>query len=251
MNMTISWNDQRTVATITLDRARVHNALDAALLEAIEAGAREADREGARIIVLRGAGPSFCSGADRKNYPGYRSDEDREAFVQHAIQIGNRACSALARTNALTLARLHGHVLGGGLALALACDLRFVASEATLALPEVQLSVPLGWGALYRLISAVGTTRAWEMLIAGRHLGGEESVAWGLCNASVPEAELDALVERRVASILALDSRALMLTKLQFRALAARSTLGDLEQFDGAMLLSALEGRATSGAFRT
>jgi enoyl-CoA hydratase/carnithine racemase len=251
MTATLTWNEDRSVATVTLDRARVHNALDAAMLDGIEAHVNAADHDGARVIVLRGAGRSFCSGADRRNYPGYSKDEDREAFVQHAIRIGNRACGALARTRALTIARLHGHVLGGGLALALGCDVRLVAEDANLGLPEVELSVPLGWGALYRLVGMTGATRAWELLIGGRRLNGAEAVDWGLCSASAPESGLDALLERRIAGALALDPRALMLTKMQFRAIAARWSQGDLEQFDGPLLLASLTRPGGTDAFRT
>jgi enoyl-CoA hydratase/carnithine racemase len=250
MTLSITWNDPRSVATLTLDRPRVHNALDAETLDRLEESVLAADRAGARVIVLRGSGPSFCSGADRRNYPGYSRGEDREAVVQHAIRIGNRVCTALARTVALTVARLHGHVLGGGLALALACDVRLVADEAILGLPEVELAVPLGWGALYRLTAATGSTRAWEMLMGGRRLSGTEAVQWGLCGASVPEAGLDALLEHRIARALSLDARALMLTKAQFRAVAARASLGDLEQVDGPLLLASLTGSGAGAAFR-
>jgi enoyl-CoA hydratase/carnithine racemase len=249
MTLSISWNDPSTVATLTLERPRVHNALDGETLDRLEEAVLAADRAGARILVLRGAGPSFCSGADRRNYPGYRREEDREAVIQHAIRIGNRVCGALARTGALTIARLHGHVLGGGLALALACDVRLVADEATLGLPEIELSVPLGWGALYRLVAATGSTRAWEMLIAGRRLTGTEAVQWGLCGESAPETGLDALLDRRIERALSLDPRALMLTKAQFRAVAARASQGDLEQFDGPLLLASLTGPGAGSAF--
>ena len=229
---------------IRLDRPRVHNALDGETLDALQRAVEDADRSGARVILLSGEGKSFCSGADRRHYPGYAGEAGGQHLVHAQIGIGNRVCRALAQTNAITLARLHGHVLGGGLALALACDMRLAADDAVLGLPEVELAVPLGWGALYRLSALVGRMQAMEFLLTPRRVSGEEAWRLGLANASAPAQGLDALVETRTAHLLGLDPAALLLTKLQFKALSAREAQGDLETIDGTLLLCALRGGA-------
>ncbi|MFT4116083.1 enoyl-CoA hydratase/isomerase family protein [Bradyrhizobium sp.] len=232
------------VVEIVIDRPRVHNALDAATLDALQAAFDGAQRSGARVIVLKGMGRSFSSGADRRAYPGYSGESRGQGATQADITIGNRVCRAIAQCNAITIARLQGHVLGGGLALALACDIRLAANDAVMGLPEVELSVPLGWGALYRLAAIVGRTQAMELLLTPKRLSGAEAAGTGLANAAVESEQLDACIDERVSYLTGLDPNALLLTKLQFRALAAASTIGDIEAFDGQLLLSALRSGA-------
>lgn len=232
------------VIQIVLDRARVHNALDAPTLDALQAAFDSADRAGARVIVLKGEGRSFSSGADRRAYPGYSGEGAGQGRVHADITIGNRVCRAIAECNAITIARLHGHVLGGGLAIALTCDMRLAARDAVMGMPEVELAVPLGWGALYRLAAIVGRVDAIELLLTSRRLSGDEAAAIRLVNAVVPSDQLDALLDERVSYLVGLDPNALLLTKVQLRALAASATNGNLEAFDGQLLLSALRGGA-------
>lgn len=229
---------------ITLDRPHVHNALDVATLDAIQDAFEAAHRAGARVIVLKGEGRSFSSGADRLAYPGYGGEDAGQGRVHADIAIGNRVCNTIAHSHAVTIARLQGHVLGGGLALALACDMRLAADDAIMGLPEVELSVPLGWGALYRLNAIVGRVQAMEMLLSPKRVTAHEAKQIGLVNGVAARDELDALVERRTSYMMALDPNALLLTKLQFRALAANAATGNIELFDGQLLLSALRGGA-------
>jgi hypothetical protein len=84
---------------------------------------------------------------------------------RHAAQVGLRALEAIERCEAITIARLHGHVIGGGLVLALGCDLRVAAAGASFHIPEVDLGVPLTWGAAPRLAREVGLARAKELIL--------------------------------------------------------------------------------------
>lgn len=234
-----AWSHDGTVATVAINRPQVRNALDFATMEAIGRAFEAADAEGARVIVLRGNGPSFCSGADLRSYPGPAPDEPDPVVAQSLINIGNRVCSAVARTNAVTVAVIHGHAIGGGLALALACDMRLVAEDATLALPELRLGLPLGWGALYRSVALMGAARTWEMLATGRSMSGMQSITCGLCGHACPAADLDKFLEQRLNCLLSIESETLILTKRQFRAVAQTASSGDLEQLDGALLTMA------------
>ncbi|GAP38856.1 enoyl-CoA hydratase/isomerase family protein [Piscinibacter sakaiensis] len=236
-------------AAITLARPQARNALDTATLDALTAAFREADAAGARVIVLRGAGPAFCAGADRKAYPGYRLPEQDEAHTQQAIGIGNRVARAILGCNAVTVAQVQGAAIGGGLVLAMACDLRFAADDARLALPELTLGLPLGWGGLQRLVQLVGSTRAWEILASGRALGGQEAAAIGLCTGAAPAEALAARVDEQVERLLAIAPAALLLTKRQFRALAATAALGAIDELDGPLLLGALRQPGAADAF--
>lgn len=239
----MQWSRDDQVATITIMRPKVRNALDFDTLEAVGQAFAAADAAGARVIVLRGDGPSFCAGADLRSYPGPHPDEADPVRAQSKINIGNQACNAVAATNAVTITVIQGHAIGGGLALALACDIRLVADDATLSLPELSLGLPLGWGGLYRIIAALGATGAWEMLTNGRVLTGGESVARGLCSQAGSARSLQPLLEDRLDRLLAIDAQTLILTKRQFRAVARCASTGDLEQLDGVLLMSALDGR--------
>ncbi|WP_112324302.1 enoyl-CoA hydratase/isomerase family protein [Oceanibium sediminis] len=242
MTIDLTWNDERSVATVTLNRPEALNAMTGEALGEVAHAFQEADANGARVILLRGAGRSFCAGADRKQYPGFKSSEDNVGVAQNAIEIGIHLKRALTGTNALTVAQVHGHVVGGGLVMAMCCDMRFAAEDAKLSLPELKLALPLGWGALYRLIELVGTTRAWSMLAEFEVLSGRQGVEAGLISDAFPADELDDKVQQRIENLLQIDAEALFLTKRQFRAIATRASLGNLEDLDGALLLGPLRG---------
>src|SRR6187401_2659057 len=101
---------------------------------------------------------SSCAGADRKDPPARvaRSSGASAGARRHAAQVGLRALEAIERSEAITIARLHGHVIGGGLVLALGCDLRVAAATTSFHIPEVDLGVPLTWGAAPRLAREIG-----------------------------------------------------------------------------------------------
>lgn len=242
MSIDLIWNDANTVATVTLNRPEALNAMTSEALGQVGDAFQRADRQGARIILLRGAGRSFCAGADRKQYPGFKSCEKDEGVAQHAIEVGIRLKRAMTGVNALTIAQVHGHVVGGGLVMAMNCDMRFAADDAKMSLPELKLALPLGWGALYRLIELVGTTRAWAMLAEFEVLSGRRAVEVGLFSDSFRPDELEQKVQGRIENLLQIDPEALFLTKRQFRAIAARASLGNIEDLDGAMLLGPLRG---------
>ena len=88
MTVSLNFSHEGAVATVSLARPEARNALNYAMLEKVSDAFRVADSSGARIIVLRADGPSFCAGADRKAYPGFSSGESNEALAQHAINIG-------------------------------------------------------------------------------------------------------------------------------------------------------------------
>lgn len=249
MSVALSWNEARSVATVSLDRPAARNALTAEAMTDVADCFRRADAEGARIILLRGEGPSFCAGADRKQYPGFTSKEQDAGRAQHAIEIGVALKRALMGTNALTIAQIHGHAIGGGLVMAMCCDLRFAAEDARLSLPELRLGLPLGWGALYRLVELVGTGRAWSMLVDFAELSGKAAADAGLCSAAFPAECLAEEVETRIDKLLQIDAEALFLTKRQFRAIAARASFGNMDDIDGALLLGPLRGPTVRQTF--
>ncbi|HXX70089.1 MAG TPA: enoyl-CoA hydratase-related protein [Polyangiaceae bacterium] len=172
--------DQRgTVAIWTLDRRDRMNALSRDALLALGKLAREAAvNPSIRAIVLTGAGDkAFCAGADLKERRKMTDDEVRFQIDLYRSELG-----AIDESPKPVVAAINGAALGGGLELALACDLRVAASHAELGLPETSLGIIPGAGATQRLPRVVGEARAKEMVLLSCRLTADEALAWGLVN---------------------------------------------------------------------
>jgi len=160
--------------------------LDAAILEA------RMD-QAVHVIVLRGAGDRFfCAGADIRTLQSV-TPEYKYYFCLHA----NETLMRLEQTPKLVVAALNGHCVGGGLEVAMACDLRLARRGAgTIGLPEVTLGVLPGTGGTQRLVRLVGRARALEMMATGVSMSFEEAQAVGLVNQVIEAADFDAEVLR-------------------------------------------------------
>jgi methylglutaconyl-CoA hydratase len=176
--------DQRgSVAVLTLDRVDRANALSRAALLALGKLAREAaTNPSVRAIVVTGAGDrAFCAGADLKERRGMSENEVR---VQLALYRSELAW--LDRSPKPVVAAINGAALGGGLELALCCDLRVAGAHAQLGLPETSLGIIPAAGGTQRLPRMVGEARAKEMILLGRRLTADEALAWGLIHRVTP-----------------------------------------------------------------
>jgi enoyl-CoA hydratase/carnithine racemase len=240
---------------VWLARPERRNALNGAALLEIEAlfNRLQTDFE-VRVVQLGGRGLSFCAGADRDDPPGsQRMRQESGASARerrHTAQLGRRACAAIEALEAVTLARLHGHALGGGLALALACDFRVAARGTRLALPEVDLGVPLTWGATPRLIHEIGAARARELLLLGEAVEAERAERLGLVHRVVEEAGLDAACAELAARLAAKPEVAVHMTKTQLRAYALAARLGDVSEADADLLLESSRVGVARDSFR-
>jgi enoyl-CoA hydratase/carnithine racemase len=227
------------ITRVWLSRPERRNALNRLALEEIEACFGGLQREfEPRVVVLGGRGLSFCAGADRRDPPvapgsAAPAGARERRFVS---QLGLRACRAIAELEAVTVARVHGHAVGGGLALALACDFRIATRDVMFSIPEVDLGVPLSWGATPRLIQEIGAARARELILMCDPIDGTRAEQLGVAHRAVPTEELDATVDAWVARIAAKPEIAVHMTKTQFRAYASRSRQGDVAETDGDLL---------------
>ncbi|WP_437811584.1 enoyl-CoA hydratase-related protein [Sorangium sp. So ce1078] len=172
------------VAVLTIDRADRRNALSRdALLAFGRLGRELVDDPEVRAIVITGAGDrAFCAGADLKERQGMSPDDVRRQVGLYRTELG-----VLARSPKPVIAAINGVAFGGGLELALLCDLRVAAPHAELALPETSLGIIPGAGGTQRLPRVVGEARAKEMILLGRKLTAAEALAWGLVNRVSPE----------------------------------------------------------------
>lgn len=160
------------IATITINRPEALNALNSAVLDGIRAAVEGCD---ARAIVVTGAGKAFVAGADIAEMKDY-GPEEAEAFSRR----GQEAFQHLADFPGPVVAAINGFALGGGLELALACDILFASSKAKLGLPEATLGVVPGFGGTQRLPERVGVGMAKKLLFSGEIIGAEEAQRIGL-----------------------------------------------------------------------
>jgi enoyl-CoA hydratase/carnithine racemase len=242
------------VVRVWLARPGKLNALDTRTLEELIALFRSFERDfSVRVVVLGGQGRSFSAGADLGAPPG--TDYLREGHGATPrerrwwSQLGRRAVEAVADAEVVTIARLQGHVLGGGLCLAVACDFRIATTDAQLGLPEVDLGLPLTWGGTARLVHEVGAARARELIMLTDNVDGTRAEAMGLVHRAVAPDQLDTVVDDWATRLAAKPEVAIHMAKTQFRALARQSGLGDTTETDGDLLLAATSGSSGGTAF--
>jgi len=173
------------VATITLNRPAVLNALDLALTAALaDAAERAAADPAVWVVVVRGAGRAFSSGMDRK---ALSAGQVSEAFFRNWV----RTLNWLEDMPKLSVAVLHGYSIGGGLQLAVACDVRLAARDAIIGLGATQHGL-VPDGSILRLARLIGLGRAKELTLLNDHISPDAALAMGLVNWVVPPEDLDA-----------------------------------------------------------
>jgi enoyl-CoA hydratase len=185
----ISVEQDGAVAVVTIDHPRV-NALSAPLLEELESEIDRLDRdEGVRAIVLKGAGErAFVAGADISEFPSLRAaaTEEEGGSARDIQKLGARMDAA----RKPFVAAIHGFCLGGGLELAMCCDIRVASDDAQLGQPEIKLGLIPGGGGTQRLPRLVGLGRALLLNMTGEFIDARTAYDWGLVERVVPKEEL-------------------------------------------------------------
>jgi enoyl-CoA hydratase/carnithine racemase len=181
----VTYEVKAGVATLTLNRPDVLNALDTDLVAQLADHAEAAAEDpNVWVVVVRGKGRAFCSGIDRRALSAGRIGE---AFFRHWV----RGLNCLEDMDKLVVGVLHGYSIGGGLQLGVACDLRLAAADAILGLGATRHGL-IPDGSVLRLARIVGLGRAKEMTLLNDHIGPEAALAMGLVNWVVPASEIDA-----------------------------------------------------------
>jgi cyclohexa-1,5-dienecarbonyl-CoA hydratase len=194
-------------ATITLRRPPL-NLLSIGMLDALRSRVKAADRPDVRVLVLRGEGKAFSAGVDVADHT-----EERVGGMMRAFR---EALEALLAFPAPTVAAIHGPCLGGGLELALACDLAYAAEGATFGQPEIEVGVFPPF-AVVALPPIIGERRAREITLLGQRVTASEAKTWGLVNDCFPDAGFPAAIERVVALLSSHSGAVSRLTKRAHR----------------------------------
>lgn len=244
--ISVTLSRQGAVATILVDRASKLNALTLPLLDQLRSVCDEVERSTARVVLIRTAGDRvFCVGADITHF----AQLDPVHMWSDWIATGHRAFERLANLKQPTIAVIDGLALGGGLELALACDLRIVDAGARLGLPEAGLGTVPGWGGSGRLVEELGRGRAMELMLTRRQLSGEEAVAWGLATRAADAGNLEAAVDQLLDDVLASAPIASQLIKQLVAAAGQPASTRILEGLAGGLAATTSDLREGIDAF--
>jgi enoyl-CoA hydratase/carnithine racemase len=178
------------VARLTLSNPEKRNALDHDVLDALAAALPRLDRGiEVRCVIVTGAGELFSAGYDIGDIPEESFERDAEALVAHPFHAAMEAVSAHPNP---VVAAINGHCLGGGLELAVRCDLRVCAAGAKLGMPPARLGLIYGHTGLRRFIDVVGVARTKELFLTGRNVDARRAEEIGLVGEVVPDSEIEA-----------------------------------------------------------
>lgn len=223
---------------ITLNRPDKLNPLSTETLRALVDAAHWLDEQPeVKVVVVSGNGRAFSAGADVGLFSRDRPDV---AAGREATDAGRRMVEAIEAMRAITIARIHGHCIGGAVLLAAACDLRLAADTTHFSIPELQLGIPLGWGGIPRLVREIGPAMTKELVLSCRPFTAEEARGMGLLNRVVGEQLLDETIEELTSQLVEKSALTLAMTKHAVNATsrAIASTSGAWSDAD--VLLTAL-----------
>lgn len=243
----LRWNDACTVVTVHIDRATKLNALTLDMLDEFYRQLRIIDASEARVVVVTTGGSKvFGVGADINHFSALQPAQMWKLWIAE----GHRVFNALAGLRQPTIAVVDGLALGGGLELALACDLRVGASHARFGLPETALGTIPGWGGTERLTQIVGAARAKEMIFTRRQIDAVTAHSWGLLNDVADIHDLPTVTAGLVEQILGGGPIAVQLAKQLVNAAAAGTPSATLEAMASGFSTSTRDFADGVAAFR-
>jgi enoyl-CoA hydratase len=183
----IEFDREELIVTLTLNRPDKLNAIDSAMLDALERVLAEIETDAScRAVILTGAGRAFSAGADIKEWTALSPLEFGRTWGARGHGLFDR----LADLRPPVIAAINGIAFGGGLELALTADIRIAAAEARLGLPEVTIAAIPGWGGTQRLPRLIGPGRAKHMTLSGQPIDAARAEAWGLVTEVIEGARL-------------------------------------------------------------
>jgi enoyl-CoA hydratase/carnithine racemase len=242
----VTTEDRGPVRHLVLNRPEKRNAMNGELVSAIGVELKAAANDPAvHCVVVRGEGPMFSSGMDFGSLGALaEAPENLRAFRRECLEAWNLA----EEMTKPTICRIHGACIGGAMELALACDLRVMAEDALMGVPETRVGLIPDVGGCSRLPAIVGLGRAKELVMTSRLIDGREAERIGLVNRVAPADELDAATDALVDELLACAPVAVGLAKRVMDAAAKPALAATLEQEVAAQELCARTDDYAEGA---
>jgi enoyl-CoA hydratase len=209
------------VGYLTVNRPEQRNAMTWAMYERLVDVCEEVDRnDRIKMMVIAGSGDrAFISGTDISQFPAFRGNP--QAGIDYEDRI-DRVIGRLEAVSKPTLAAIRGFAVGGGLTIALACDLRLAAETARFGIPIIRLANCLSMKNYARLVALIGPARAKEMIYTARHVDAREAHAWGLVNEVTPADTLEGRVRELAEGIAAAPPLTLRVSKEAIRRVVLR-----------------------------
>jgi enoyl-CoA hydratase/carnithine racemase len=236
------------VATIVLARPEKLNALDYDMVLALERAAHTIDANSeVRVAIITGEGDrSFCAGGDIESWSARSPRDFGQAWVRH----GHRAFDALARLRQPLIAALNGHILGGGLELAVTADLRIAEEHINVGQPEAGLGIIPGWSGTQRAVRRFSAQLVRRMSLLGQTFTAAEALGLGLVDTIVPKGESLSAARQWAHVICSRGPTALELVKALINAAEGEETERPLEAAAGAYAAATSDLREGVQAFR-
>ena len=209
----VSVKIDQNIAVLTLDRGDGYNAMSRAVLsQLIDAANWLSIHATSSVVILTGAG-GFSAGADLKD-PDRANDVDRSLVEKRQLmRLGPDMCDAFERLEQVTICAIERFCIGGGVALAIACDHRIIGRGVHLRLPEIPLGMNMSWHSNPRTVSLIGPSRAKQFTILGEKLAAETALQWGLVDQCVDDGDSFAAALELAGRYAAVPPLALRMTK--------------------------------------
>ena len=230
------------IITLTLNRPDKRNALSMGLMQDVTRIVQElAYRDDARVMVVQGAGRSFCAGFDVSQAAEHPSNR--------AEWLSSRTLSGMMDTikaaPVVKIAAIQGHAMGAGMGIALACELRYATESAVFGLPELNFGIPYSYGATHGLVRVIGLTRAAEMILTCRTVDAALALDWGLITGVMTAADTLETEVRSLAASLAQVPAVLLLSSQTFLDEAATALVPNGAKNIAATMLARRDPEAT------
>lgn len=218
----VLWDIDGTIATVTFARPDARNAMTWDMYDALVDACDRVDSSGARVLIIRGSEGAFSAGTDITQFLEVRNGVDGVAYERRIGAVIDR----VAALDVPTIASIEGPAVGGGCAIALACDVRVCSPTARLGVPVARtLGNCLAAEQLARFVDLIGEGRTADIMLSGRLLSAEEALAWGLVSRVVPTDDLDDATRALAADLAARASSTIRATKEMLRRLRAHRRL--------------------------
>lgn len=233
------------IGRLTLARPDRLNAMGATMLQELAEAARWFDQQReVRTVLVSGQGRCFSAGADLRDPPlveGMPASGNSWIHRREVGQYGLRMADAIEQMRATTIAQVHGHAVGGGLVLMIACDLRVVAEDTIMFIPEIDIGIPLAWGAVPRLVREIGPALTKELVITCRRFSALEAKSIGLVNRVVAASDVATHAEELAREVADKPSVPVVITKEHVNSITRAMSAGLTSFADGDALLAAAQ----------